>query len=55
MNPSQLLYFAIFVFVMMLIGLGLTVIEFRSKFGVADSKSEAQRAHDVAEKARKTR
>ena len=55
MSPSQLLYFAIFVFVMMLIGLGLTVIEFRKNFGVDDSKSEAQRARDGAEKSRKSR
>ena len=53
MSPSQLLYFAIFVFVMMLIGLGLTVIEFRSKFGADDSRSDVQRVHDGAEKSRK--
>ena len=53
MNTSELLYLAIFVFVMMLIGLGLTVIEFRKNFGVGDSKSEVQRAHDGAEKSRK--
>ena len=54
MNTSELLYLAIFVFVMMLIGLGLTVLEFRSKFGEGDSKSELQRAHDSAEKSRTT-
>ena len=29
MSESTLLYFAVFVFVMMIIGLGLTVLEFR--------------------------
>ena len=53
MNTSELLYLAIFVFVMMLIGLGLTVLEFRSKFGADDSKSDVQRAHDGAEKSQK--
>ena len=52
MNSGELLYWAIFVFVMMLIGLGLTVIEFRNKSGVGDSKSEVQRAPDGAEKSR---
>ena len=53
MNSNELLYWAIFVFVMMLIGLGLTVMEFRSKFGADDSKPDVQRAHDGAEKSRK--
>ena len=55
MNSIELLYWAIFVFVMMLIGLGLTVVEFRTKFGADDSKSEQQRAHDGAEKNQKAR
>ena len=55
MNSIELLYWAIFVFVMMLIGLGLTVIEFRTKFGAGDSRSEEQRAHDGAEKNQKAR
>ena len=55
MNSIELLYWAIFVFVMMLIGLGLTVMEFRNKFGEGDSKSEQQRAHDGAEKNQKAR
>ena len=54
MNSSELLYWAIFVFVMLLIGLGLTVIEFRKNFGAGDSKSEVQRAPDGTEKSRKT-
>ena len=55
MNSMELLYWAIFVFVMMLIGLGLSVIEFRNKFGVGDSRSEVQRAHDGVEKSQTTR
>ena len=48
MNSGDLLCWAIFVFVMMLIGLGFTVIEFRSKSGMGDSKSDVQRAPDGA-------
>ena len=54
MNPGELLYWAIFVFVLMLIGLGLTVIELRSKSGMGDSKSDVQRAPDGAVKSRTT-
>ena len=53
MNSIELLYWAIFVFVMMLIGLGLTVMEFRNKFGADESRSEVQRAHAGAEKSGK--
>ena len=52
MTTMELLYLAIFVFVMLLIGLGLTVMEFRKKFGAGDVKSEVQRVDD-AEKSRK--
>ena len=54
MNSGDLLYWAIFVFVMMLIGLGLTVIEFRNKSGVGDSKSEVQPAPHGAVESRTT-
>ena len=54
MNSGDLLYWAIFVFVMMLIGLGLTVIEFRNKSGVGDSTSDVQRAADGAVESRTT-
>ena len=53
MSSMELLYLAIFVFVMMLVGLGLTVMEFRNQFGADGVKSEANRVDDAAERSRK--
>ena len=53
MSSMELLYLAIFVFAMMLVGLGLTVMEFRNKFGADAAKSEVHRVDDAAEGSRK--
>lgn len=53
MSSMELLYLAIFVFTMMLVGLGLTVMEFRNKFGAGGVESEARRVDDDAERSRK--
>ncbi len=53
MSSMELLYLAIFVFAMMLVGLGLTVMEFRNKFGADGVKPEVDRVDDDAERSRK--
>lgn len=53
MSSMELLYFAIFVFTMLLVGLGLTVMEFRNKFGADGVKPEVNRVDDGAESSRK--
>lgn len=53
MSSMELLYFAIFVFAMVLIGLGLTVMEFRKHFGADGAQAEARSVDDEAERSRK--
>jgi len=53
MSSMELLYLAIFVFVMMLVGLGLTVMEFRKNFEAGGVKPEGHRVDADAERSRK--